>query len=102
MKPLSWLFLGGIAYTIGDIVLKKWAVTDDKLFYIIGMVFYMSGMVILANSFKTVNIASASAMITIFNIITLALVSVFVYGEPLSMRQYVGIAMAIGAILVLE
>lgn len=97
-----WLFIGGIAYTLGDIVLKKWAVTNDKLFYAIGMIFYMSGMVILANSFKTVNIASASAMITIFNVIILAVISTFYYNEPLSMRQYIGIALAIGSIMLLE
>lgn len=56
----------------------------------------------LVQSFKTQNIAIASAIFVIVNIVTLGIVSWLFFKEPLTIIQIIGIALAIIAIFILE
>lgn len=100
--PLILLFVGGSVLTIGDIVMKKWVINSSIPIFAIGMVIYMVGMVFLAYSFKYKNIATASTIFVVFNIITLSFVSWFYFKETLNPYQLVGIAFGISSIVFLE
>lgn len=96
------LFIGGSILTVGDVLMKQWVCTTDRVWYLFGMAAYMLGMVFLAESFKTKNIAAASVIFIIFNVSTLALVSWCVYGERLSKMQLTGVFLAILAVVLIE
>jgi len=82
--------------------MKKWVVTNSVYLYIGGMLIYLVGLNFLAQSFKYKNIAVASIIFVLFNIILLAIVSWFYFKEKLSALQIVGLIVGIAAIVILE
>lgn len=102
MPPLLLLILGGSILTIGDIVFKFHAQEPRWWLYGGGLAIYLLGLVCLVQTFKTENIAVASTIFVIANIVTLSLVSWFYFGEKLSTLQLTGIAVAVIAIVLLE
>ncbi len=100
--PLLLLFIGGVVLTIGDIVMKKWVAMSNAWFYVIGLVIYLAGLNFLAQSFKYENMAIASMIFVIFNVVTLAMVSWIYFKERLSFFGVVGIVLGIASIIVLE
>jgi multidrug transporter EmrE-like cation transporter len=107
MKTMNWipfvlLGIGGLILTVGDIVMKEWVVTNKSYFYVIGMVIYLVGMLFLAQSFKYKNIAVASVIFVLFNVITLSIVSWFYFNEKLSSLEMAGMVMGLVSIILLE
>lgn len=100
--PIILLLIGGVVLTAGDLIMKKWVVTSSGFLYFAGLAVYLLGLIFLVESFKYKNIAVASTIFVIFNIIILALVSWIYYKETLSILQLVGIIMGITSVIVLE
>ncbi|HAT74240.1 MAG TPA: hypothetical protein DCS08_04535 [Candidatus Moranbacteria bacterium] len=100
--PLILLFIGGSILTIGDIIMKKLVANNSATLFIIGLAVYLVGLIFLAYSFKYKNIAIASAIFVICNIITLSVVSWFYFKEVLTPLQIISIALGIGSIVFLE
>ncbi len=100
--PLVLLFLGGVILTIGDIFMKRWVVTNELFIYLVGMVIYVAGLNFLAQSFKFENIAVASIIFVIFNVVTLTLFSWLYFKEPLSIIQVAGIILGLTSVFLLE
>lgn len=96
------LAMGGIVLTIGDLFMKKWVVTHNNFIYIAGLFIWLLGLVFLAASFKYKNIAVASVIFVLFNIITLLLFSWFYFEEKLSGLEIGGILLGLIAIVLLE
>jgi multidrug transporter EmrE-like cation transporter len=92
----------GLFYTAGDVAMKKWIDHPSIAPYLIGAALYIIGMNFLAFSYKYRNIAVATALCVIVNILTLTVVSWFLFKEPLSIKQMTGIALSIGAVIFLE
>jgi multidrug transporter EmrE-like cation transporter len=99
---LGLLAIGGVVLTIGDLFMKKWVVSNFFWIYIIGMFFYIIGLNFLAFSFKYKNIAVASVIFILINIITLLLFSYFYFKEKLGIYEIAGITLGIIAIIMLE
>ena len=99
---IALLLVGGAVLTLGDIIMKKWVVGGGNLLYLSGMAIYLLGLVFLVETFKYKNIAVASTIFVIFNVIILALVSWVYYKETLSIIQIIGIVMGIAAVIILE
>ena len=102
MLPFVLVFLGGTVLTVGDLMMKKWVEGGNFFIYGLGLFIYLIGMVFLSQSFKFKNIAVASLMLVLFNIITLLIVSWFLYQEKLSTIQFVGIFLGLVSIVILE
>jgi len=102
MPALLLLLIGGLLDTVGDIIFKFWIEKNNNLTYIIGIVVYVLGLMFLIESYKTQNIAVASVVFVMFNIITLSLVSWLYFKEPLSVFQIVGVLLAFASIFLLE
>ena len=62
----------------------------------------MLGALCLVQSYKYENIAIASVLFIVFNIVTLVLVSWFYFGEKISDLHMAAIALALGAVALLE
>ncbi|MEI6627651.1 MAG: SMR family transporter [bacterium] len=102
MSALMWLLFGGSILTVGDIIFKFWANKSLTYLYITGLVIYVLGLMCLVQSFKSQNIAVASAIFVIVNVVTLSLVSYFYFKESLSVLQMVGIGVAFVSIMLME
>ncbi|MFH0804724.1 MAG: SMR family transporter [Patescibacteria group bacterium] len=102
LYPLLLLLAGGTILTAGDIVLKQWVASNRRLFYIVGLAIYLVGTMFLAQSFKYKNIAVASVIFVIFNVVTLTIVSWLYFKEGLTAWQLVGVGMGILSVVVLE
>lgn len=100
--PLALLFIGGSILTVGDIIMKKWVASNNAYQFTAGLATYLIGLIFLAYSFRYKNIASASTIFVIFNIITLSIVSWLYFKESLSTLQLIGISLGICSILFLE
>ena len=99
---MIWLILGGFILTIGDIFFKYWTKNPHNWMYVTGLTIYVFGLMFLIQSFKTTNIAVASAIFVVANIVTLAIVSWIFFNEPLSNLQIFGVLLAIVSIIILE
>jgi multidrug transporter EmrE-like cation transporter len=99
---LILLLIGAIIDTLGDIIMKKWVVSKNWLVFITGMLVYTLGLGFLAFSYKYKNIAIASIIFVILNIIVLSIVSWIYFKEPLSAIQITGILLGIIAVIILE
>ena len=100
--PFVLLFIGGSILTFGDIVMKKWVANNSIPVFITGLSIYLVGMVFLSLSYKYKNIAVASTIFVLFNIITLSIVSWLYFRETLSIYQIIGITLGLSSILFLE
>ena len=96
------VLIGGVVLTVGDVFMKKWVGTDNYLFYVFGMLIYLVGLNFLAQSFKYKNIAVASVILVLFNVITLALFSWLYFKETLTTTQIIGIVLGLTSVVVLE
>lgn len=96
------LAVGGTILTAGDIVMKKWVSGNNWYVFTLGLLVWLLGNSLLAFSFKYENIAVASTILVIFNVVTLALVSWLYFKEPLSVYKGVGIILSLLLIAFLE
>lgn len=101
-NPIFLLVTGGIVLTVGDVMFKLWAESPNPALYTAGLLVYLFGLTFLAQSFKYENIAVASALFVIFNILSLLLVSWIYFDEKISLLQMIGLLLAIASILLLE
>lgn len=102
LYPYLLLIPGGIFLTVGDIAARQWIDTAAGRWLLLTLALWNVGMVFLAYSFKFKNIAVASAILVIANIITLALASWWLFHEPLSKKQLVGMAVSLVGIAIME
>ena len=93
--PIILLIIGGCILTVWDIFMKKWVITNEKIIFAIWLAIYLVAMVFLSLSYRYKNIAVASTMLVIFNIITLAIVSWLYFKEALTPMQLIGIGLGI-------
>lgn len=98
---LCWLAAGSVLLTIGDVVFKFWAKDALTRYYVGGLALYLVALLCLVESFKSHNMAVASAILVIGNIVALAFVSWLYFGEPLSVQQMAGIVLASIAVILM-
>ena len=92
---------GGFVLTAGDVVMKRWSETNDMMLFILATMMYVVALVMLGVSFKFKNMAAASALIIVFNLLTLTIISWWCFNEAPSAKQSVGLALASIAALLL-
>lgn len=99
---LILVLIGGFILTVGDIFMKQWSLNNNWPTFILGLFIWTIGLVCLAFSFKTKNIAVASLIFSLSNVIFLTLVSWLYYKEPLTTYQIVGMVLGTSAVIFLE
>ena len=102
LLPIVIIALSGIILTVGDLSMKAWVANGKQIFYFIGLIIYLTGLIFLAQSFKYKNIAVASLLVVLFNVITLLFVSWLFYKETLSSIQLFGVLLGVVAVVILE
>jgi multidrug transporter EmrE-like cation transporter len=79
---------------------KEWVITNKISFFVIG--FFIIGCLFLIFSYKKMNIAVASLIYIIFNVVALTLVSWFYYNEKLTAVQLIGLCLGLVSVVLLE
>ncbi len=102
MPTLVTLLLSGLILTAGDIFMKYWATHGGSNYYIAGLTIYLVGLMFFVETLKQENVAIASAILVMVNIISLIIIGWFFFHEPYSHTKLGGIILALLAILLLE
>jgi drug/metabolite transporter (DMT)-like permease len=102
LSPTALMLLGGVILTLGDLAIKTWIIQQNRPAFWLGMAIYMAGMAVLAHTFRHRNIATASIICVVFNVITLIIATRFLYGETISRQKYLGMGVGVMAIVILE
>lgn len=102
MPTLAWLAVGGVTLTAGDIVFKYWALAPRPSLYVAGLALYLAGAMCLVQTYRSENIAVATAVFIIFNLASLLLASWLWFGEPVVGWRLVGLLLAVAAVAILE
>ena len=102
LYPLAVIVLGAVSLTTGDLIFKYWLTYKGGPLYVFGFLFYMFGLVCLVESFKYENIAVASLMLVLFNLLTLTLVSWLYFHEAPSLLASCGLVVGVIALTLLE
>jgi len=95
------LFVGGLALTVGDLFAGKYIKSKTKLLYALVMFFYVVGLTFLIFSYKYENIAIASIIMEIFNVVTLTIAGRFLFKENITKTELCGIVVGLLAITIL-
>jgi len=99
---LLLVLIGGVILTIGDVFMKQWSSNNSWITFAIGLLTWSVGLVFLAFSFKYKNIAVASLIFSLSNVIFLTLLSWLYYKETLTTYQIIGMLIGIVAVIFLE
>lgn len=102
MMGIYLTLFGGIILTIGDILAKEWVKNNQPIYFFWTLGIYLSALCLLILSYRYENIAVASILLVVFNIIILSLLSHFYFHEPLSLFQVLGIIAGLICIFLLE
>ena len=95
------LIAGGLLVT-GDLTFRFWMAGGNRTLYFLGLLQYFAAMVLLVQSYRTHHIAIASVIMTILNASVVTLILWRFFGDTLSAKQIVGMALAVAGIVMLE
>ncbi|MDC8002110.1 hypothetical protein POV26_13770 [Aequorivita todarodis] len=101
-NALIYITAGALFDTFGDLLMKTWVISNSKIHFAGGMLFYVIGLSFLAYSFTFKNIVVASVMFLIFNVILLSLINWMVYSETLSNKEITALALGLVSIVLFE
>ena len=96
------LFVGGIILTIGDVVMKKWVITENWRYGVCGILVWLLGLCCLAATVKYQNLAVATFIIVFINIGSLAIVERLVFNNSLTAQKAVGLLLGVVGLILLE
>jgi hypothetical protein len=100
------LLIAGILLTVGDLILNAWVVSGDSgnswKLYTFGIFFYFVALNFLARSYKFENIAIASVIMEIFNLVTYLAISYWKFWTSISRLEILWIVFGILAIACFE
>lgn len=101
-NTLVLLFFSGLILTGGDILMKYWTINTKTTFYVAGLAVYVMGLMLFVETLKEENVAVASAILVMVNIISLLIIGWLFFGEPYSHTKLWGIFFALCSIVLLE
>jgi multidrug transporter EmrE-like cation transporter len=105
--PVKLIFFGLILTAtlfevVGDIFFKKWTIDNNNLILIVGFVIYFVGTIFWAFSLKYEYLSKSISVLTILNLIAVALVGVLYFKEDLTLVNKIGIILGILSVALIE
>ncbi len=102
LGPLLIILAGSVCLTLGDIAAKLWVQSNRMPHFAVMFGLYMAGLLFLCWSFRFKNIALASLLLIILNVLILAVWSWWRYDEALNRVETAGLLLGIAAVGLLE
>jgi multidrug transporter EmrE-like cation transporter len=107
MGSIDWtlwglLLIAALLEFLGDLVFKWWAETERWPGLAIGLALYSLALVLFAHLLRRVELAVIFALWTGVAAVLVALAGCWLFGEALSLRNLVGLALVIGGIVLLQ
>jgi len=96
------LILGGLILTIGDIFIKKWTIDNGLFNFFFVITLWIIALLLLAYTFRFMNIVSATFIEILVNVITLVFADYFFFKDPITRPEIIGIVVGFIAIYILE
>ncbi len=98
----GYILLGVLFEAIGDVVLKKWALAQQNILLLGGLLLYFIGAIFWAFSLKYELLSKSISIFTILNLIAVALLGVFLFQEKLTLVNKLGILLGIVSVILIE
>lgn len=106
MKPqvmfYVFLVIGVILESIGDYLFRKSYIDNKKIFLIIGYGIYITGSLFWGLSLEYENLSEAILWFVLLNAIIDILVGLLILNEQLTIKQYIGIFLALLSLYCIE
>lgn len=107
MRSVDWtlwglLLVAAALELTGDLAFKWWAETDRWLGLVIGLIVYALALIIFAVLLRRAELAVIFALWVGIAAVLLALAGRWLFGETLSLRQLVGLALVVGGMILLQ
>ena len=99
---IGWLALLLLLEVVAEILLQQWASFNKDSFLVAGVLAYAALALAFANAMKHTTLSNFNAMWQSGNLLVVGIYGVLVLGEPLRLRQKLGFASALIAILLLR
>ena len=99
---MIFIILAGALLVGGDLVLRLWLDKGYRILYFAGLLQYFAAMTLLVQSYRTHHIALASVIMTILNASVVTLILWRFFGDTISVKQMVGLALAVIGIILIE
>jgi multidrug transporter EmrE-like cation transporter len=104
---IKFLFFGLILTAtlfevVGDVFFKKWTIDNNNLVLIAGFVIYFIGTVFWAFSLKYEYLSKSISVLTVLNLIAVALVGVLYFKEDLTLINKIGIILGVVSVILIE
>jgi len=96
------VFLAALFEAAGDIILKKWALDNKQIFFVLGLMVYFAATVIWAFSLKYEFLSKAISVVTVLNLIIVVLAGVIFFKEDLSLINKMGIILGIASVILVQ
>jgi multidrug transporter EmrE-like cation transporter len=91
-----------ILEVVGDVYSASWAKTSDFKLLFLGIGIYFVGTIFWAVSLKYEQLSKAIIIFTALNVILGVLAGVFILNNESSFRLWIGVALALAAIIIIE
>lgn len=97
-----WIVLGGVFLTGGDILFRIFQSSQWKFGFVVAFCVYGIGSLCMMLSFFGENIAVASILTLVFNVLIYLAAAYFFFGDTVSHREIFGILLGLAAVMVIE
>lgn len=94
--------LGVVLEVAGDILFKKWADTDRRAWLVVGFGLYSMGAIGWALSLKYEGLAKAVTIFMVANVALALVAGLVLFGEKLNVWNWIGVGLALAAIVLCE
>lgn len=102
LPPIVWALLAGFILTGADIVFRYWQDTPWRGGFWVALGIYTVGVMCMMFTFFGKNIAIATMLTVLINMISYLVVAYFIFGDTLSPIKLFGLGLGLIAIFVLE
>lgn len=103
MHYLFWLILSGLCFAAGEYFSKDWANTKSSLSMLFAFASYMIGTAVWFPAIDSKNhLAIVGTIWSVLSFLGSIAIGTLVFGEKLSTVGWVGVAMALGSIILLS
>ena len=103
LHPLIWLTLSAIFFAVGEYLSKSYVLSPRTSVLLLLVSMYAVGALLWIPALKQKpDLAITGTLWSVITLLFTIAIGVFIFGETISLLQKIGIALAIGALLLLS